>query len=63
MITREDVMARTDDGVRHASAYWLITAHGVLAAAAARSPLTPEERCRLRLIEAEMRVRDLPVPR
>jgi hypothetical protein len=62
VIAFEDVMARTDDGVRHASSYWLITAHAALTSAAAHSPLTPEQRRRLRLIVAEMRDRDILVP-
>jgi hypothetical protein len=57
------------DGARrrrrgHASSYWLVTAHALLASAVADSPLTPEERRRLRLIAAELREqREIEVPR
>jgi len=59
MITLEDVVARTDDAVVHASAYWLTMANALLKQAAAASPLTPEERSRWRLIQAEMRRREM----
>ena len=60
MITLDEVMARSDDAVRHASAYWLATAYGLLRAT---EPLTPEQRRRRRLIETELRGREIQVPR
>lgn len=60
MITFEDVMARPDYAVTQASAYWLITANRVLADADGASPLAREERQRWRLIQTEMRRREIP---
>jgi len=57
-VTLSEVMARTDDAVRHASPYWLATARTLLADVGAAQPLTLSQRRRLALIEAELRERE-----
>jgi hypothetical protein len=61
VITLEDVMARPDQAVAGASAYWLITANMLLADADKASRLTREARARWRLIQAEMRRLEMPL--
>ena len=57
-MTLDEVMARTDHAVVHASPYFLATANKLLTDAA-KSPLTQAECARWRLIQSEVRRRGM----